>query len=205
MWERNQIRDWNIDIFHLKLTTSRFFAQIYQTISKTDSTYSLNARTTLSELFQIGSLTGTPVPKSQADQLAFGGTTFTDDSKKWNGEIQYNNEFGDGFTYVVGGQFQQDNANSNGTYLLDNAGDDPLKINQVGIYAQLEKSFSNGFKTVVSARYDNHDLYGTNIAPKVGLLKTGDLGTWRLTYGKGIAGPPVIFLEANIFGGSNFG
>ena len=50
------------------------------------------------------------------------GALFQDKSRRLNAELQYNNSVGKLFDVIVGGQFQQDVAQSNNTYLLDKGG-----------------------------------------------------------------------------------
>lgn len=211
---RNQIQDWQIHYLQLRYTSTNFFAQVYHTWSDTRDTYSMNQRTenyysflnagfsdqearerSFAEAWlPLGPDTGVPLNR---------GAVFQDQSRRWNAEVQYNNDFGiPGFYMVAGVQYQRDDANSNGTYLLDNDGEG-IVINQIGGYAQLEKKFGDtGLKTVLAARADNHELYGFNFIPKAALVYTTEnAGTFRLTYGQGIAAPTILNLEADIFGG----
>lgn len=211
---RNQIRDWQIHYLHLRFVSPRIFAQVYNTWSSTDSTYAINQRTQNYWSFRnAGFDEAESRIRSFSEQwirnpaLPGGGIAiqrgalFKDRSNRINAELQYNNNWG-GFNVITGVQYQFDNANSRGTYLLDNGGNDPIKINQIGFYAQVEKELGvAGLKLLAAARADNHDLYGFNFIPKAALLKVGEKGTWRLTYGKGIAAPTILNLEANIFGG----
>ncbi|MBC6605763.1 hypothetical protein H8B13_02940 [Hymenobacter sp. BT188] len=76
------------------------------------------------------------------------GALFRDDSRRINGEVQYNNNFG-GFDVVIGTQYQRDMANSNNTYLFDRECD--IIINQVGVYTQIEKELPANFKVIAAA------------------------------------------------------
>lgn len=211
---RNQIKDWQIHYLHLRYTSTNLFAQVYHTWSDTEDTYSMNQRTenyysfinagfseeearerSFAEAwFPTGPDTGVPLER---------GAVFQDQSRRLNAEVQYNNDFNiPGFYMVAGVQYQRDDANSNGTYLLDNDGEGII-VNQIGGYAQLEKKFGDtGLKGVVAARADNHELYGFNFIPKAAMVYTTEnAGTFRLTYGQGIAAPTILNLEADIFGG----
>ncbi len=209
---RNQIKDWSVQYFHLRYTSPRLFAQAYYTMSKTDETYAINQRTQNHQSFILARFTEEEARRRSLTEAWAGvsptvgvalnrGALFRDDSKRINGEVQYNNDFGvNGMNVIVGAQYQLDMANSLGTYLLDNNGEG-IDVGQIGVYAQFEKTLGNGFKTVLAARADNHDLYGFNFVPKAALLKIGKKGTWRLTYGQGIAAPTILNLEGDIFGG----
>ncbi len=208
---RNQIKDWRLSYLQARYQSPRFFAQVYGTWSKTDSTYAINQRTQnyynllangfseeeanersySNQYFPLSDTTGLFLPR---------GAIFIDDSRRLNSEVQYNNSW-NGFSLITGVQHQLDIANSQGTYLLDGGGEDPITINQVGGYAQMEYLIDNRFKVLAAARADYHELYGFNFLPRAALLYLSDAGTFRLTYGKGIAAPTILNLEGNLFGG----
>jgi outer membrane receptor for ferrienterochelin and colicins len=206
---RNQIKDWRINFYQLKYTSPRIFAQFYCTQSRTDSTYAMNQRTQNYWAFKNAGFSDAEASKRSFAESWFGtketgialkrGALFQDKSNRINGELQYNNTF-QGVSYVIGAQYQLDQANSNGTYLLDNNGEG-VDIAQVGGYLQLERTFGTKFKAVLGARADNHDLYGFNFIPKGALVYLLENGSVRLTYGKGIAAPTILNLEGNLFGG----
>ncbi len=203
---RNQIRDWRVHWFQARYISPRFFANVYYTISRTDSTYAMNRRTiNYWSHIAAGRSEEEARAKSLSTQNFLGildlprGALFQDKSDRLNAEIQYNNAVGDLFDYIVGVQYQRDMANSNNTYLLDKDG--TINIDQIGGYAQLERRFADRFRIVLAARADNHQLYGFNFIPKAALVYNTDNSALRLTYGEGIAAPTILNLEANIFGG----
>jgi outer membrane receptor for ferrienterochelin and colicins len=207
---RNQIRDWQVHWFQGRFVSPRFFANVYYTLSSTDSTYAMNRRTVnywsyknagfSDEISRQKSIGTQYFPTSDTTGLDLArGALFQDKSNRLNSEVQYNNSLGNLFDYIVGAQFQRDVANSNNTYLIDKDG--PIEINQIGGYAQLERKFGQHFRAVLAARADNHDLYGFNFIPKAALVYTTDNSALRFTYGQGIAAPTILNLSANIFGG----
>jgi len=209
---RNQIKDWSIDYAQLRFISPRWYGNLYHTWSKTEDTYAINQRTQnyvsfINNGFPEGEARARsftelwfPIEGAPGGGIALPrGSVFEDDSRRWNAEGQYNNEVG-ALTYVLGAQYQQDRANSNGTYLLDMDG--PIIINQVGVYGQLEYSFEDaGIDLLFVGRYDDHELYGGNFIPKAAIVKNFDTGSFRLTYGKGIAAPSILNLDGNLFGG----
>lgn len=221
---RNQIRDWLVNWVQVRYVSPRFFAQVYNTWSRTDSTFAMNQRTVnyftlINARNQAGQPVYTPrqaLEKSYSTQwfaipaLPTGGielkrgALFQDYSQRLNAEAQYNNRLGNNFSYIAGIQYQRDAANSNGTYLLDRNKEGNIEdiiIGQIGGYVQLDYKIGSNFKVVAAARADQHDLYGFNFIPKGALVYYNDNGSFRLTYGKGIAAPTILNLEANIFGG----
>lgn len=194
---RNQIVDWRINYYQLKLTTDNFFAQVYYTESKTDSTYSIDERT---KQYYRGIDAGLPHEVARGAASYASGALFQDASRRWNAEAQYYDTFGK-LDFIAGAQFQSDQANSLGTYLLDENEDDFINVNQFGAYLHLNYDFGGGFKAIASGRFDNHEIYDFNFIPKFGLLKIGKRGTWRLTYGQGIAAPTILNMFGDLFSG----
>lgn len=194
---RNQIKDWRINYYQLKVTSPHWFAQVYFTQSKTDSTYSIDERTK-----QYYRLLDSGLPHEQArGEISYAsGALFQDDSQRLNGELQYNNSFG-GLELIAGAQFQRDQANSWGTYLLDEDENDFINVNQFGSYLHLTYKFNNGWRALAAARADYHEIYDFNFVPKLGILKVGSTGTWRFTYGQGIAAPTILNMFGNLFSG----
>ncbi|RED94949.1 TonB-dependent receptor [Marinoscillum furvescens] len=193
---RNQIKDWRMNQFHLRYTSDKFFAQVYHTKSKTDDTYAIDQRTKNYYAAIDGGAT-----EAEARESSLGnGATFADDSKRWNAEVQYHDKFGD-LGVVIGSQWQRDHANSNGTYLLDNNGEDPIIISQVGVYGQLDYQFTPEFKATAAFRGDNHEVYGFNFIPKSGLVYAKNNNAFRFTYGKGIAAPTILNMYGDLFAG----
>ena len=200
---RNQIVDWQIFYTQLKLDYKNWFFQTVYTQSSTDDTYSIDDRT---KAYYTGlDLLGLSDEEARGEQSFSTGAKFRDDSDRWNSEFQYNNNFGS-LELIAGGQWQQDRANSLGSYLLENElnefydGED-IVVNQYGGYAHLTYEFNRGWKALAAARADYHDVYEFNFVPKFGLLKIGDMGTWRLTYGQGIAAPTILNMFGNLFNG----
>jgi len=203
---RNQIKDWTLDIAQLKFVSKRFFANAYYTWSRTDDTYAINQRTqNYVSFIENGFSEEESWRRALYEQWvpAFGiaiprGALFKDASERFNAEAQYNNNWGD-FYLTVGAQYQKDMADSEGTYLLDQDG--PIEIAQTGVYGQFEYKLDSGWNFLLGLRADNHDLYGTNFLPKAAITKSIDAGTFRLTYGRGMAVPSILNLKGNLFGG----
>ena len=209
---RNQIKDWSIDYLQLKYVSPHFYGNLYHTWSKTEDTYAINQRTQnyvsfinngfTEEEARARSFTEQWFPIEGAPNGGISlprGAVFEDASKRLNAEGQYNNNIGN-LTYVIGAQYQQDKADSNNTYLLDQDG--PITIDQVGVYGQLEYTFEEAdLDLLFVGRYDDHELYGGNFIPKAAIVKNFDFGSFRLTYGKGIAAPSILNLSGNLFGG----
>lgn len=203
---RNQIKDWTIDIAQLKFVSKNFFANAYYTWSRTDETYAINQRTqNYVSFIENGFSEEEAWSRALYEQWvpSFGiaiprGALFKDASERLNGEGQYNNNWGN-FYLTLGAQYQLDMADSEGTYLLD--ADGPIEIGQMGFYSQFEYKLDSGWNFLAGLRADNHELYGTNFLPKAAITKSINAGTFRLTYGRGMAVPSILNLKGNLFGG----
>ncbi len=193
---RNQIKDWQIGYYQFKVNNDRFFAQLYYTTSKTDSTYSIDDRT--KQYYRLLDA-GYSDAEARGPLSYASGAIFQDNSNRLNAEAQYNNRWGN-LQLITGVQYQLDHANSNGTYLLDNNGDG-IDVRQIGGYAHLKYDLDRGWKIVGAARVDNHEVYGTNFIPKFGILNVGEYGTFRFTYGQGIAAPTILNMYGDLFSG----
>lgn len=200
---RNQIVDWQIFYTQLRLNFKNFFVQSVYTQSQTDDTYSIDDRT---KAYYTGiDVLGLSDEEARGAHSFSTGALFKDASNRWNSEIQYNNKFGN-LEVIAGGQWQQDRANSLGTYLIENDlneyyNGEYIVVNQYGGYAHFTYDFNRGWRALAAARADYHDVYEFNFVPKFGLLKIGDKGTWRLTYGQGIAAPTILNMFGNLFNG----
>ena len=193
---RNEIIDWRVQTFHLRYTSPRWFAQTYLTTSNTEDTLSLDDRTKA----YYSLLDGGASPEDALDQSLDFGARFIDDSRRWNAEVQYNNNWG-AFDMVTGVQWQRNMANSAGTYLLDENASDFIEIDQIGWYGQGRYDFGQGWKATVAVRADNHEIYDFNFVPKVWVTKTVKRGTFRATYGQGVAAPTILNMFGDLFGG----
>ena len=206
---RNQIKDWSVQYLHARYVSPRIFAQVYNTWSKTDNTYAINQRTQNYLSFKDAGFSEEEARSRSYAEQWFGktptagvalkrGAVFRDASRRLNGEVQYNNNYGI-FNLVVGTQYQRDMANSNNTYLFDRDGD--IVINQIGFYTQGELVLPSHFKLIAAARADQHDRYGFNFIPKGGVVWSHNDQNLRLTYGQGIAAPTILNLDGYLFGG----
>ncbi|EMR02115.1 TonB-dependent receptor [Cesiribacter andamanensis] len=196
---RNQIRDWNIYYAQAKLVHNNWFAQLYHTWSSTDSTYSIDDRT---KAYHAIKAANPEMSEAELARQSFStGALFRDKSRRWNAELQYNNHIAKKFYYTFGAQWQRDMANSMGTYLLDKNEDDYITLNQIGAYGQFDYNFGQGLKATAAFRGDHHEIYGFNFLPKFGLVKSGEWGGVRLTYGQGIAAPTILNMYGDLFSG----
>ncbi len=205
---RNQIRGWKFSYLQLRYVSPRFFAQVYETWTNVGKSYGIPGYTrdywnrTHSTITAGNPLYGAighlPPDSAEANALRL-GNMFKEESKRFNGEAQYNYNFSKiGLNMIVGGTYQKDAPKTFGTVLIDKT--EKVEITQYGGAIQLEKTLPADFKIVAAARLDHHSLFGSLFSPKVGLVKGVPGGAVRLTYGKAFAAPIILFQRASVFG-----
>jgi outer membrane receptor protein involved in Fe transport len=112
-----------------------------------------------------------------------GGGLFLDRSDLYQVEGQYN--FSNHikiFDLLVGGNIKQYRLNSEGTLFADTAGS--IKINEVGAYAQIGKSFFNDrLKLTAAGRFDKNENFDGRFTPRLtAVLKVAQDHNVRLSY-----------------------
>jgi len=97
------------------------------------------------------------------------GAKFKDQSKLYHGDVNYNFKEAIKFAEIqIGGSARQYVMNSEGTIFTDY--DKPLRYNEFGVYAQLQKKFMDDrMKLTVSGRYDKSKNFDGNVSPRVSL------------------------------------
>jgi iron complex outermembrane receptor protein len=206
---RNQIRDWKFSYLQMRFVSPRFFAQAYETWTNVGQSYGIPGYTrdfynrthsTITDknnaLFPV---VGYLEPDSAEKNALRLGNRFKEESRRFNGEVQYNYNFDNiGLYMVAGATYQKDDPKTFGTSLAD--ADQKVEVTQYGGALQLEKILPADFKLVTAARLDHHSLFGNLFSPKVGLVKGVPGGAVRLTWGKAFAAPIILFQRASVFG-----
>jgi iron complex outermembrane receptor protein len=62
------------------------------------------------------------------------------------------------------------------------------------VYSQFEYKAPKTGWAFLAMRVDNHD-FGSNFLPKAAITKSFESGTFRVTYGKGMAVPSILNKE----------
>lgn len=116
--------------------------------------------------------------------ISQGGGLFVDKTNLYNIEGQYNlsyltNSVAD---LIVGGNFKRYLLNSEGTLFADSAG--KIGINEVGFYAQANRSFLNDkLKLTLSGRYDKNSNFKGRFTPRAtAVYGVGANSNIRLSY-----------------------
>jgi iron complex outermembrane receptor protein len=205
---RNQIQGWKFSYLQLRYVSPRLFAQVYETWTNVGKSYGIpgytrdywnRSHSTITAGNPLyGSVGHLPPDSAEAYALRL-GNMFKEESKRLNGEAQYNYSFSKvGLNMVVGASYQKDAPKTFGTVLID--GTEKVEITQYGGALQLEKTLPADFKLVAAARLDHHSLFGSMFSPKFGLVKGVPGGAVRLTWGKAFAAPIILFQRASVFG-----
>lgn len=115
-----------------------------------------------------------PIPK---------GGLFVENSQMWMGEGQYN--FSEHFKFaeiIVGGNYKKYILSSDGTLFIDTIR--PIRVNEVGVYAQVTKRVLNERLTLsVSGRYDKNQDFKGHFTPRAtALVKLARNHSLRMSY-----------------------
>jgi outer membrane receptor for ferrienterochelin and colicins len=194
---RNNLRNWNNSSLQATYKSAHWYAQVYRTWIILDRSVNLLTRTTnYYALLNQGQSPDEALKNSlQGPQNA----SFEEDSYRNNAEIQYNYSW-ERLDIVAGAQYQKEHAFTNHTYLLDEEG--PIELEQLGVYGQLlYRVPQTGLELLLTARGDEHSLYGFTYLPKAGIVYTSTAGSLRLTYGEGYSTPTLINTHLTLVGG----
>lgn len=142
-----------------------------------------------------------------ADASAKRLSRFKETPQRFNAEAQYNHSFIKQRLYVVAGLFyQKERPRGYGVNLVDSF--QRIYVTQFGAVLQADQSLPWKVRFIGAARVDNHSNFGTYVSPKVGLMKTLGTGNVRLTWGRAISVPSILYQyasTANFFFGNGEG
>jgi outer membrane receptor protein involved in Fe transport len=132
------------------------------------------------------------------------GGLFIDKTDLWMAEGQYN--FSDHIKFaelIVGGNVKKYILNSQGTIFIDKDG--PIKINEMGAYAQLTKNlFDEKLVLSASGRFDKNQNFKSNFTPRVtALIRLAKNNNLRLSYQTAYRFPTTQqqYIRLNVGGG----
>ena len=192
---RNQLANYGYKHLQLKYTGSRWFAQVYENSSTGGSTYQLNGYTT-------NSYSHPTISSDSAKTLS----SFPGEGRLMAAEVQNNFSLGmlgqsgvkalDETHVIWGAQYRRDRVSSYMHWLTDRATGTAILAEQKGAYVQIETPYTDMFRSVLSARYDQPDRYGSQFSPKAALLfsPVSDQ-TLRVTYSKAFKSPTILMTD----------
>jgi len=192
---RNQLVNYGYKHLQLKYTGARWFAQAYENSSTGGGTFQLNGYTT-------NSISHPTISADSAKALA----SFPGEGRLMAAEVQNNFSFGmlgqsgvkalDETHVTWGVQYRRDRVSSYMDWLTDRATRTAILTEQKGAYAQIETPWSQLFRTVLSARYDQPDRYGSQFSPKAAILFSPVADqTFRVTYSKAFKSPTILMTD----------
>ena len=181
---RNQIVDWKYGHGQLRYTDNNWFAQVYHVESRSGETYQLNGFAQNRRRFPT--ISDDSVKKLSA---------FPDAARFTAAEFQ--NTFAVGMLndtrFTWGAQVRHDDVSSKRRWLEDRKTGENVKIDQRGVYAQLEAPLAPWLKVVAAGRYDKHEAYDAQWSPKGGVLVTPWTDqTFRVTYNRAFKSPSIL-------------
>ncbi len=176
-----QLDNWAFNYLHARLSTGRFFAQVFQNMSNS------GAR-------EEGQRTGT-------FNLRTGDPVF-DRSYTRAVQFQYGIDLGSRQSFTYGVDWQRDVPRSEGTIYGDTGtGADSVRIEEVGAYLHSETALGEMVDLVAAVRVDDHSrLEDLNVSPRAALVVTpSENQSFRVTYNRAFSTPATnnLFLDIN--------
>ncbi len=130
------------------------------------------------------------------------GAKFTDNSKIYHGDVNYNfSHLVDFADIMVGGSWRQYSLNSGGTIYTDTDG--PIDYNEYGAYVQVQKKLlDERLKFTGSVRYDKSEFFDGFLSPRVSFVYAADEDkkhNFRASYQTGFRNPTTqdLFIGLN--------
>ncbi|GAA4430720.1 hypothetical protein GCM10023188_17630 [Pontibacter saemangeumensis] len=194
---RNNLKDWNNSSLQVAYKSPHWYAQFYRTWIILDRSVNLLTRTTnYYTLIKQGQSPEAALENSLAGPQR---ASVEEDSYRNNAEVQGNYSW-EKVDVVAGAQYQKEHAFTNHTYLLDEDG--AIELEQFGVYGQLTYRLpKTGLEFLLTARGDDHSMYGFTFLPKAGIIYHSEPGTLRFTYGEGYSTPTLINTHLTLGGG----
>lgn len=195
---RNQMKGIGYSFLQARFRSPRFYANVYNTWGTLGESYGLTAYT---QTYWLRTRPGPGnLPPDQAEEVALNAARFSEKSRRFNADFQYNTNFPEAGLFVVAG-VDYENAQPNtdeGTTLVGEAG--AISISQVGAVLQLEKKIRSDMRLIGAFRYDKNDNFDGLFAPKFTLVKDLRQGNIRFGWAKAYARPTIQNQYAGIQG-----
>lgn len=200
---RLQVKGMTYRFLQGRYVSNHFFVNVYNTWAGFGNSFNLNPHTmdfwnrTHSKALN-GPFKRLTAEQAEENAMRY-GIRLKENSKRFNGEAQYNTAFEKaGLVFVAGLSYQLERPHAYGIALVDSF--NRIKIAQYGVAIQAKKSLPGGFAFIAAGRWDHHTNFGNFLSPKVGLVKKIKDGTIRLTWGRAFSMPTIIFQYGNLNG-----
>jgi iron complex outermembrane receptor protein len=182
---RNQLKGWIYNVAQAKFTAPHFYVNAYRTQSKAGESYALNRYT------ENRNATANAAKTNEEIRLM---SDWPSDGQLYAVEVQNNFRLPQLNTRVVwGGQYRHDVISSDEEWLTDRLTGEKLKIDQKGVYAQIETALLPQLDLIAAARYDDHENYDAQFSPKLGFVFKPAEGTaLRATYNRAFKSPTTL-------------
>ncbi len=212
----NQFVDMSNHFMQVRFTSPRFYATAYNAGADFGNSYNVTNYTrdfwnrTHSRITDPGDARFTSqglLSAEEADAFAKQRARLKETPKRFNAEAQYNYSFVKQKLVVVAGlSYQNERPRGYGVNLVDSF--QRIYITQYGAVMQVDKSLPWNVRFIGAARLDNHSNFGTYVSPKLGLMKAVGKGNLRLTWGRAVSMPSILYqyaTTANFFFGNGEG
>lgn len=186
---RNQMKGVAYSFIQARYISPHIYINIYNTWGTLGDSYTIPAYT---QLYYIRTQPGPLyLPSYEAEQVALSGAKVKENSRRFNADIQYQNNFTEAGLFIVAGlDFVNAQPNTNnGTTLVGNT--DDISVSQIGAVLQLEKRLLKDMRFIGALRFDNNENFNNLFAPKFTLVKDFELGNIRFGWAKAYALPSI--------------
>jgi iron complex outermembrane receptor protein len=212
----NRFVDMSNHFMQVRYTSPRFYATAYNAWADFGESYNVinytrefwnRTHSRITDPADARFTTQGLLSAEEADAFAKQRARLRETPKRFNAEAQYNYSFVKQKMVVVAGlSYQNERPRGYGVNLVDSF--QRIYITQYGAVLQVDKSLPWNLRFIGAARLDNHSNFGTYASPKLGLMKAVGNGNLRITWGRAVSMPSILYQYAttnNFFFGNGEG
>jgi iron complex outermembrane receptor protein len=188
---RNQLRDWDYNVFQGKYSTPHWYFNAYRAQSKSGTSFALNR--------YAGAQLAPANASLSADSLRK-LSDWPSDGRMYAAEVQGNYAIAPllNTTVVFGGQYRNDVVSSDRQWLWDRITKSDVSNSQTGFYAQTTTPVARWLDVVLAGRLDDPENYDKQWSPKAGVVVKPWLNqAFRVTFNRAFKSPTI--LQTNFF------
>lgn len=183
---RNQLDGWKYNVLQARLTSPRWFLNVYRTQSQSGNSYALNR-------YAGAQLTAANASLS-ADSLRM-LSDWPSNGRMYAAEAQGNYTVMPllNTSFVFGAQYRRDQVSSDRQWLTDRITGEDIKNDQKGIYAQSTTPVMPWLDVVLAGRLDYPENYDRQFSPKAGVVvKPLPDQAFRVTFNRAYKSPTIL-------------
>jgi len=188
---RNQLRDWDYNVFQARYSTPHWYLNAYRAQSKSGTSFALN---------RYAGAQLTPANASLSADSLRKLSDWPSDGRMYAAEVQGNYAIAPllNTAVVFGAQYRNDVVSSDRQWLWDRITKADVKNAQTGVYAQTTTPVSRYLDVVLAGRLDDPENYDKQWSPKAGVVVKPWLNqAFRVTFNRAFKSPTI--LQTNFF------